>query len=272
MSDVVKYTPAIPDDGWDGETEEDRRGIIRGRKVTFTIDNEWVCEGEVIPPDREFIALENIKIVQKWVPWSKGPVDTIPVAAGEQWPDVDTMNAEAPRDEWQEDSSGQLKGPWQKARVLYLLHQETMGVFTYVASTVGGMRAVRDLRESTRLARKLHGPVLATITLANTFMPTRHGGRQRPDLRVVRYVPFGGPEPKQLEQAVPDDDKPKQGNGGALADMVEPKPKAKAKPKAKRTTKAPDVEASFFDDPDEWGEDDLRIQAEEDAGLKPDAA
>jgi hypothetical protein len=251
--DVKKNTPAIYTDGFDGETDEDRSGIMRGRKTKF--DDGWTCRGEPISPDREFIALETLKALQKWVPGRKGPAETIIIDAGQPWPDVDAMNEECHRSEWQ-DKFGKLVGPWQKVRALYFIDQQTGQVYSYIASTIGGMRAVRDLREATRHARKLRGaPVLAVFTLGECYMPTQYGGRQRGDFKILRYEAMGGQEPGQLALAGPDDGKPKQGDGGALADMTAPQPPKASKQSRKSSAKQTSLIDLEDDVPEEEDED-----------------
>lgn len=209
MREDEKNVPAVMNDGGDiiGDGLDDYgddldSGIIKGRKVKFTLDFRWECGDEVISPDREFLVIEVLKDLQKWVPESRGPVETQVLAADEKFPDVDAMNAKAPRKEWSE-KFGQKKGPWQKAKVVYLLDQQTMGIFTYVADTVGGFRPVRELQQSSRLARKVQGPAVhPVVTLGDEFMATQFGGRQRPDFKIKRFVVIGGDgqEPRRLER------------------------------------------------------------------------
>ena len=184
------------------------------------------------PPDREFLALETLRLNQKWLEGSIGPVETMIAADGEKLPDVDELNAKCPDDEWSE-KFGQRRGPWQEAQVLYLLNQKTMEVLSFVSSTVGGARAIRELKDRTKMARRLKGPgVFPVVTLGDTHMPTRFGGRQRPYFEVKGFVPVGDPStpiggpaaPKQITHAeqkeelddplpemwLPDDDGKKQ--------------------------------------------------------------
>jgi hypothetical protein len=200
MQKKLQNVPAVISDGFDGDSDEDRNSIIKGRKLKFTLDFKWECGDEVILPEREFLAIEVIKVVQKWVPESRGPVDTQVLGADEKFPDIEALNNKAPRNEWS-DKFGKKKGPWQTAMVVYLLDEQTMGLLTYVADTVGGLRAVRELRESTRLARKVRGSaVFPVVTLGDEFMPTQYGGRQRPSLKIKRYVPIGEQaQPRQIE-------------------------------------------------------------------------
>ena len=65
--------------------------------------------------------------------------------------------------------------------------------FTYVARTIGGGIAVRDLVDRTRWMRSFRGAnVYPIVTLSDTFMNTRFGGRQRPQFVIKRGVALGG--------------------------------------------------------------------------------
>jgi hypothetical protein len=57
---------------------------------------------------------------------------------------------------------------------------------------------VREFREKVRLMRQFRGErVFAVVTLTDTYMATRFGGRQRPELEVKRWIRLG-PEGKAL--------------------------------------------------------------------------
>jgi hypothetical protein len=138
---------------------------------------------------------------------------------GEPWPDIDALNAQAPREEWR-DAFGKSVGPWEKCRALYLFCPRTCKAFTWPTTTVGGDRALRELKEAIRVARAtLYGPhAHAVVTLGSVFMQTKYGGRQRPDIKIQRFI-NGGPGgsieaksvPAQIEQkqAVPQADNKK---------------------------------------------------------------
>ena len=57
-----------------------------------------------------------------------------------------------------------------------------------------------SLKEGTRLARKVPGGNrFPLVTLADTYMPTQYGGRQRPCFKIEDYPPLGQ-APAQLER------------------------------------------------------------------------
>ena len=90
---------------------------------------------------------------------------------------------------------GKRRGPYQAQYVLYLLNLATMDRYTFPTGTVGGQIAVREVVDKTKWMRKLRGAnVYPVVTLSDTFMPTRFGGRQRPHFEIKRWVSFGPDE------------------------------------------------------------------------------
>jgi hypothetical protein len=74
-----------------------------------------------------------------------------------------------------------------------LVDLKTMGKFTYPTGTTGGQIAIRELRDKILWMRRARGSnVYAVVTLADKFMKTRFGGRQRPHFNIVRWVSLGG--------------------------------------------------------------------------------
>ena len=68
-----------------------------------------------------------------------------------------------------------------------------MDKYTFPTGTVGGRRAVGELRDKLVWMRRLRGPnVYPVVPLSDTFMKTRFGGRQRPHFKIVRWVRLGG--------------------------------------------------------------------------------
>ena len=196
-------------DGFDDVDDRVGTSIIRGDKLKFTNAGAWVDEnGDPIAKDREFLVVELMKVSQKWIDGK--PVETRILSSGEYFPDIEKLNAEAPRSEWR-DAFGKMVGPWQNSFVLYLLDPETMQGFTFPTSTAGGFRAVFELKGDVHRARMLQGDnVYPVVTLADTHMKTQYGPRQRPAFKIVRFVPIGGqarpllgqPEPEPMKDAI----------------------------------------------------------------------
>ena len=199
---AVSAPPAPAAKRSDGFDDDDGVGmsIIRGEKLKFTNAGTWVDEnGDPIAKDREFLVVELMKVSQKWIDGK--PVETRILSSGEYFPDIEKLNAEAPRSEWRE-AFGKMVGPWQNSFVLYLLDPETMQGFTFPTSTAGGFRAVFELKDDVHRARMLQGDnVYPVVTLADTHMKTQYGPRQRPAFKIVRFVPIGGQARPLLEES-----------------------------------------------------------------------
>ncbi len=179
------------DDGLDGFGDSDGVSrLIKGTKLKFTNDFKWVTgDGTEIAADREFIPVGVVKVVQKWI--DNHPVETQVLGAHEKFPDINRLNDEAPREEWTE-KFGKEVGPWQTGYAVYLLDPLTMQLFTFPTSTIGGGQAVRDLRETVGMARRLRGEnICPRVHLGDVFMKNDYGGRQRPAFDIIGYQTLG---------------------------------------------------------------------------------
>ena len=73
-----------------------------------------------------------------------------------------------------------------------------MDHYSYPTGTTGGAIAVRDLVDKTKWMRRFRGThVYPVVSLSDTFMKTRFGGRQRPNFLIKRWVSLG-PDEKML--------------------------------------------------------------------------
>jgi hypothetical protein len=194
-------------DGFSGFNEEvegdDRQqggSMIQGTMLKFTSEAEWVTgNGDPMSRECELIVIDLVRAVEKWI--DQKMVEKLLVPPGTKFPNIRAMNDAAPRSEWREDLNGVLVGPWQMRYFVYLLDAHTLDKFTWPTGTIGGGMCCREIAEKTTWMRKYRGPkVSAVITLDDTFMKTRFGGRQRPHFNVVRWIGFDGgdalPAPK----------------------------------------------------------------------------
>lgn len=201
MSDeLTKVAPAT--DGFeDWRDDEQSRGVLAGTTIAkFTNEATWVTrDEEELPPDVERIATGIIRLVQKWIDGIPDPNETRVLAPEEKFPDIEALNEAAPKSEWSEGPDGRPRGPWQAQYVVQLLDPKTMERYSYPTGTVGGGIAVRELKDKVQWMRKLRGQnVYAVVTLANKFMKTRFGGRQRPHFIVTRWITLGADEQTAL--------------------------------------------------------------------------
>jgi hypothetical protein len=115
------------------------------------------------------------------------------------------MNNKCPESEWGTDLNGKPRGPWQIARVLYLIDPQTLDQYTFIATNIGSTRAVDELVNKIRWVQKHRGPdVLPLLQFSTTWMPTRYGGRMRPHFQIVDWTrPNGGGGSNALEPRTP---------------------------------------------------------------------
>jgi hypothetical protein len=180
------------EDATEGTEERGGQGVIKGQRIKFTNEAAWETDNEEeIDANREFIAVDIARIVQRW--HDKKPVETIILAPHEKYPDLEKLNAKVPREEWGEGPDGKPRGPWQAQHIVYLMDPTTMDRFSYATGTVGGSIATSDLAGKVKWMRKFRGEnVYPVVRLTDQFMNTKFGGRQRPHLEVQRWVNFGG--------------------------------------------------------------------------------
>jgi hypothetical protein len=179
------------DDRVEGDNRPQGGAIVQGTMLKFSMEGDWLTsDGEEVSSKLELIAAEVIRIAQKWV--DQKPVETIFVAPGERFPNIDEMNGRAPRSEWREDLNGVPRGPWQKQTVVYFVDPVTLDRYSFPTSTIGGFIAVRELADKIRWMRRHRPHAGPVVTLSDAHMNTRFGGRQRPHFNVVRWIELGG--------------------------------------------------------------------------------
>jgi hypothetical protein len=206
--------------------------LIKGSKLKFTNEGTWTIDDEPVDKDRKFLVVGVCKAYQKWIDGL--PVEKHVIEAHEQVPDLDALNKAAPPEQWVE-KFGKKVGPWDWCYAVYLIDPTTMQVCTFSTNTVGGGQCVRELRESTGMARRMHGDsVYPKVKLTDKFMKTQYGGRQRPAFDILDYEELGptpaalpADAPKQIEAqpAEPAEPKPEAPNGQKAKAAVAPKPK-----------------------------------------------
>jgi hypothetical protein len=192
-------------DGFDGFTDEVEGAredgqsapgnVVKGSLIRFTNEAAYELRDGYEMPKVELIVVDVLRVLQKWK--DRSPVGKPRILQpGEKIPDIEALNNVCPKSEWGTDFNGKPKGPWQFQHVVYLLDPATMDRYTFPTSTVGGAIAVRDIVEKTKWMRKFRGAqVYPLVELADIFMNTKFGGRQRPHFVVKRWVQLGDDKP-----------------------------------------------------------------------------
>jgi hypothetical protein len=156
--------------------------MIQGTRIKFSNEATWTdAQGVALDPQLCLIVVEMKRVVNKWPVDLGPPLETIEVAPGQPWPDINKLNAACPQTEWRTDFNGNPKGPYEAQRLLYLLDPATLDKYTYATNTIGGTRALSELAQKIEWAQKYRGPgVRPLVHLSSIWMPTRFKGRMRP--------------------------------------------------------------------------------------------
>jgi hypothetical protein len=148
--------------------------VIKGVILKF-VDGRWNDSDGLAPPNM-----------------LKVPVDTVVERPGEPLPDVDALNEQIPRKDWDLGLDGQPRPPWQLNYVVYLINPETADTFTYLNSTTGARIAVERLQEKFELMRRMRGSnVVPIVKLDARPMKTKFGTKMRPEFVVDEWREIG---------------------------------------------------------------------------------
>ena len=161
------------------------------------VDGRWGTQDDPDMTGHQLLALMTAKAIQRWQ--LKEPVDTI-VDTGTGLPDIDELNAEIPRAEWEAGLDGQPRPPWQRQYVVYLLATHDASIFTFANGTIGARIALERLVDRVNWMRALRGAtVFPLITLDSRPMKTQFGTKLRPEFSITDWQDLGGTGKPALE-------------------------------------------------------------------------
>jgi hypothetical protein len=110
---------------------------------------------------------------------------------GPPLPSTAELNSQIPEQEWSVGLSGKPEAPWKAEHIVYALDLHDLVVVTYSNSTVGGLRAVEDLRTKSQWAAALYGDgVMPLIKLGEARFMTQFGERKRPAFEIAGWRRF----------------------------------------------------------------------------------
>lgn len=197
----VALRPAA-DDGFAVE-EKINTGLICGKMLKFTDGNFTVDKVETLPANTRLIAMAMATV---WVHWEAGkPVEHRQTQAGEPHP----SRGELPdQDEslWPSGLNDQPEDPWKDTRYLRLIDPKTGADYTFVTDSIGGRRAVSELKRQIANMRAMEPAAIPVVILGKAEMKTKFGKKQRPDFKVVAWRNGQPPQTKQALPAVDMDD------------------------------------------------------------------
>ena len=143
------------EDGVEGDDKPQSGSVIHGRIIKFTNEFDYVTnDGEELSPTLELVAVDIIRLVQKWV--NQKPEETIVVPPGQKFPDIEALNEKSSRTEWRKDLNDRMVGPWQMQYLVYLLDLQTLDRYTFATATIGGGIAVRAAMDRAAHAGDAH--------------------------------------------------------------------------------------------------------------------
>jgi hypothetical protein len=172
--------PAPQSDGFNATDEAGGSGLIKGEKIKFSNAGEWLSGDTVIAADREFIVIKLLRATQKWR--DGRPVETVIIADDAYFPDIKTLNAEVPLEE-KHEAFGKMVGPFQNVILAYLICPASMQAFCWPTSTMGGFRAIQELKDATRA----HAARRQSISARDARRQVHEHGLRRKAAAVLRH-------------------------------------------------------------------------------------
>lgn len=180
---VAKITP--PSDGFD-TANDDAGGAVFIKFDAATQNLYFDRAGTPVRREPWFVA----RIKKEAVRWcDRAIVDRIDES---QSPDIDTLNAAIPQDQWEEGFDGEPKAPWSMQFSFYLVNPQDGSHVIFSNSTFGQKAAFGDLKSRVQFMRNLRGEnVIPVVKLSSTTMKTRFGTKARPHLEILDWRVFG---------------------------------------------------------------------------------
>src|SRR5262249_37838105 len=165
--------------------------LIQGEILKF-VDGIWsIRGGGEIPPGTVLLAIGTTEALQCWK--DQRVLDTVRKTPDEPLPDIDQLNEQIPKSEWEAGLNGEPKPPWAHVFVAYLVNPRDGALYTFLNSTFGAMRAVKDLEQRVEWMRAMRGErVSPLVTLASKLMQTKYGKKMRPHFEIGGWRELGG--------------------------------------------------------------------------------
>jgi hypothetical protein len=171
-------------DGW-GAVPDDASGSLRGSYIKFA-DGEFSIgkNAEPFPGDRSVVVTGVVTLFQKWEDGK--PVEQRITRPGQRHPERDEL-PDLDESEWELGLNGEPADPWKDSRLLYPIDPATDEEFTFVTSSMGGRRAVGDLKGQISNMRCAHPGAVPIVQLNSEKMKTRFGMKPKPLFKVVGW-------------------------------------------------------------------------------------
>src|SRR5262249_46267021 len=108
----------------------------------------------------------------------------------EKWPDIEAMNEKCPKTEWRM-RFGELVGPYQAQKVVYLWDPVTMNKYTWPTSSDSGMACVSELAEKIGMMRQFKKQKAVPLVKLSSRLWSKRYNKQGPYLDVLHWIVKG---------------------------------------------------------------------------------
>ena len=177
----------------DNDDDDDDDRLHEGTILKFH-DGKWITN-EGLPPPKRLLAVAFVKANVRWAGRPGRPVETVRQIGSTPLPKVSELNAAIPEGQWEIGLNDQPRPPWERQSAVYLIDLVRAEKFTFATGSIGGSRAIRDLRDKVDTMRQLKGgiEVRAVVEPATAPFQTKYGMRVRPHFNVLGWLtPSGG--------------------------------------------------------------------------------
>jgi hypothetical protein len=166
------------------------RLIAPGSTLLRCVDGVW-ADRDGITPTGELIAIATVRGLQCWK--NKELLDEIVERPGEELSDVDDLNGQIPKQDWELGLDGKSRPPWQLCYAAYLIDIPTATRYTFVNSTTGARIAVEKLQDRMLcMAALRHAKVRPIVQLDSRPMQTAFGKKLRPEFTITDWRDLSG--------------------------------------------------------------------------------
>jgi hypothetical protein len=203
----------------------------------------WTQNGAPADPG-PYLPINYRSILKRWVDKRASVIDEDPV------PDPAELNAQIPKEEWEDGyNSGEKRPPWAHVKELILMNLRTGAQVLYSASNTRNIIAVTQLIDQVRGKNFMFGRTASPVVeLSSAPFNTQFGMQRRGDFKITgRWLDLGGgqalpgpsaPKPlppptlaRELNDEIPDfsSEPPLDLEADATKPAVTARPAAKAK-------------------------------------------
>ena len=175
----------ISDDGWDSIPQE-TGGLIRGQIIKFA--NGIYAADKLSIMNCESIKWEVLGVLPVWIRWqNNAPVEYKTAEPGGKFPNRDDLS-HLDQEKWPfGHNSDERQDPWRNCRYLYLLNTETGTEATFITETIGGRKAIAELKDAIKEKRRVRPRAIPIIRLTVEQMHTAARVVAKPSFKIPEW-------------------------------------------------------------------------------------